>query len=142
MARKDKTPQEAAKEVATPTNTVEGAEDTGTTEAPGLMSALRGRYKETGNCGDDLAAVLAPLSPAGVMELGLKAGLPVEAIEKYRGLNPGQQRMNVSNRLRGLLNKDASLIEAIKQHVAELIADYPKQTKAKAKVAEAEAKAA
>lgn len=109
--------------------------DTVQAEPKPAMAALRGKKYEGGNCGDDVATILAPISPEGVMEVGRRLGLDVE---KYLALNPGQQRMNVANRIRGLLNKDVGnlVLEDLKKHAFTVASLFPKVTKAKAPVAD------
>ena len=57
--------------------------------------------------GDAVATNLAGLSLEAVYSVASQAlSTPVEDLQaKYRHLNPGQQRMNLGNRLRGLVQK-------------------------------------
>lgn len=59
------------------------------------------------NTGDDLAHLLAGMSPRDVITVAERAlGLePDELWEKYQSLNPGQQRMNAGNRIRSAIKR-------------------------------------
>lgn len=63
------------------------------------------------NCGDEVASMLAGLTLDDVYDiadtaLNLKAA---ELKEMYAKLNDGMQKMTLSNRIRGAVNKDAKL---------------------------------
>lgn len=68
--------------------------------------------------GDEVAQALRSLEPKQVVEaaeriLGLSPG---ELWTKYEGLNPGQQRMNAGNRIRGAIRRgDVEPKEALAQ---------------------------
>lgn len=67
--------------------------------------------------GDEVAQALRTMEPKAVVTaaeriLGLKKG---ELWAKYEGLNPGQQRMNAGNRIRGAIRRgDVDPVEALK----------------------------
>lgn len=73
--------------------------------------AFKRKYTEKGDatcCGDDVATVLKQFKPHEVVRYAVEAGLVKEG--QYAHLNPGMQRMNCGNRLRGhLRNLDVSL---------------------------------
>ena len=84
--------------------------------------------------GDAVATNLAGLSLEAVYSVASQAlSTPVEDLQaKYRHLNPGQQRMNLGNRLRGLVQKvdkaNANLKEGEEAGPsgAEMLADIAK----------------
>ena len=59
------------------------------------------------NCGDAVATALAGASVDEILKIVAEAcgGTQKEWREKYAHLNVGQQRMNLGNRLRGVVNK-------------------------------------
>ena len=68
--------------------------------------------------GDDIALQLQGKSLDEVYEIGAQfLEVTVDALrEKYSHLNPGQQRMNIGNRMRGLIKKrDREAAELLKQ---------------------------
>ena len=70
--------------------------------------------------GDWLAQQLAGLTPAEVLSVGGRVlGLDVRGL--YGHLNPGQQRMNVGNRLRAAIKKEEYTKALIESAVEDLI---------------------
>ena len=104
--------------------------------------------------GDAVATNLAGLSLEAVYSVASQAlSTPVEDLQaKYRHLNPGQQRMNLGNRLRGLVQKVDKANAANEEagpSGAEMLADIAKPfleaaaaEKARKEAEKAEAKAA
>ena len=91
----------------------------------GTMSKYRKAYEPTVaysgrvslNKGDEVATMLAGLSPLAVIEaaerlLGFESG---ELVAKYAHLNPGQKRMNGGNRIRSAIKREAVTIADLKQ---------------------------
>lgn len=90
--------------------------------------------------GDELATALAGVQPLGVIQLA-KVVLNLES-NPYSHLNVGQQSMNLRNKLRGAIRKDATVLQKVKDTVVELELDVTEAIlKAKAEKAERIAKA-
>lgn len=90
--------------------------------------------------GDDLATVLAGVQPLGVIQLA-KVVLDLES-NPYSHLNVGQQSMNLRNKLRGAIRKDATVMQKVKDTIVELDLDVTDAIlKIKAEKAERIAKA-
>jgi len=112
----DKDPKDREPELK-PTKAVEkNGEDTAPVQLKGgiIKPQFRDRYKKNGgNCGDDLAAELTAATTVKegkktrVDAAKLKAIAEANGVwrESYSSLNVGQQRMNVSNRLRNKLRE-------------------------------------
>jgi len=76
-----------------------------------VPSQYRDKYKETGGtCGDFIAINLQKISKDGVEGLNtVKADNGIEA-ERWAGFNPGMQRMNLANVLRGSYLKGETIV--------------------------------
>lgn len=101
-------------------------------EAPkGKMHALRGKYGKDANCGDDVAAALKGADLDALTAFAASKGLDVE---KYAGLNNGQRRMNIGNRLRNLVKKGEISVEELEavERAPEKPAKAPKVEAAEA----------
>jgi hypothetical protein len=117
------------------------------------VAGVSGSGKKTKNCGDTVAATLNGLSLDDVAEIaGHMLGQPAaEVAAKYSHLNVGQQRMNLGNRIRGVvakLNKendgsgDTALEKASVKYTKARDKAMADAEKAKAAEAKAKAKAA
>lgn len=97
--------------------------------------ASAGAYKKMANgqlaIGDEVAEILGVLEPKNVVEaIRLTFGATGHGEgNKYAHLNIGQQSMNFRNRLRGLVKKDATILEVLRQKVASLPKIEPKAPK-------------
>lgn len=67
---------------------------------------FRERYGKDGNCGDSLAKFLEDYDTDELIEEAVRIGLITK--NQYEGKNPGMWRMNIGNRLRGLIKRTAS----------------------------------
>ena len=72
-----------------------------------LQTVLTATGNKSLDNGDTIAQMLRGADLETVYKIGAKElGIPVEALKtKYGHLNPGQQRMNVGNRIRGAIRK-------------------------------------
>lgn len=71
---------------------------------------VEGDKKAHTNCGDKVAEILLNMSLVQIYEeVARRLGTTVpELQDKYAKLNPGMQRMNLGNRLRAILKKEAA----------------------------------
>lgn len=76
-----------------------------------VPSHYREKYKDTnGTCGDFIAQQLQKISKDGVESLGtVKADNNIEA-DRWSSFNPGMQRMNLANVLRGRFLKGETIV--------------------------------
>lgn len=83
-------------------------------EVKPVMGALRGKQYEkvngSANCGDAIGLALAGADRDALLAFARSVGID---IDKYSHLNAGQQRMNVGNRLRGLVKKGEVNVDAL-----------------------------
>ena len=101
----------------------------------GYISTISSTGKHSLHNGDDIAEILAGLSPSVALSAAQAvadlAGLDIDLMAKYLGdgktwdddpttyrLNLGQIRMNSANRLRGALKRGDETIETISAHIA------------------------
>lgn len=85
-----------------------------------VPSQYREKYKATGGtCGDFIAVALQKVAKDGIESLGsVKAENKIEA-ERWAGMNPGMQRMNLANVLRGRFLKGETILILGKQFDAK-----------------------
>lgn len=89
----------------------EGAEESGADADEGAEPAFKGerlrqrkeQYVGKRHCGDEVAMALAGATLQSILALTVDLGL---YNPKWATLNPGQQRMNAGNRIRGWLKKN------------------------------------
>lgn len=87
-----------------------------------VPSQYRDRYKATGGtCGDFIATKLQSVAKDGSLD-SIKAENGIEA-ERWAGFNPGMQRMNLANVLRGRFLKGETITILGKQYNAKHIAE-------------------
>lgn len=110
MARKRKTPELKVVE-APEVEATEATEEVGATKSVVPLRFRQAYQKRGGSCGDSVAQVLRGTP---VNEL-VKAAVQIKLIKEgqYSHLNLGMQRMNVGNRLRGLIRK-TDITETVK----------------------------
>lgn len=89
----------------------------------GTMSALRSKSYEGGNCGDSVAEALKGADFTHLKALAVELGIDVA---KYDNLNPGQQRMNIGNRLRKLVKGDANILARLQAVPRAEVKEKPK----------------
>lgn len=89
-----------------------------------VPSAYRDKYKETGGtCGDFIATQLSKVSNDGVEALAsIKGENSIEA-DRWATFNPGMQRMNLANVLRGRFLKGETITILGKQYNAKHLAE-------------------
>lgn len=107
----------------------DGDDEAEKAEAARRMASTLNKYKpryaesiaasgaKSQNNGDDLAAFLSALTPEAVCQLaekvlGLESGF---LVQKYSGLNPGQQRMNSGNRIRAAIKRGDLTTEEVRK---------------------------
>ena len=78
-------------------------------EAPTPKSVVPEKYKrqygKTGNNGDDLAVFLKELDFEADVLPSAKKDAGIDVLDRWGHLNPGMQRMNLGNVLRGAIKK-------------------------------------
>jgi colicin import membrane protein len=127
---------------------------TNTTEKEPLVNVKREKYVKTKAAsgasslsnGDEVATALAGLTIEEVYEVANKLIADNDFSTRYKKLNPGMQRMNIGNRLRGFCHKDEKNMESFNRIIKPFVkaaADRIKAAeKAKADAAKERADAA
>lgn len=111
-------------------NTAATVEKVENARMAGTLNKYRVRYepsicaggRKSLNNGDDLAQLLAGLTPESVCRLADAALALGDGFceTRYANLNRGQRRMNAGNRLRAALKREAVTFEAIEATLAKI----------------------